>query len=93
MLHHCSGDKHLVLTTVTDSGFVSLEFYPVVWLLFTKRKIQVNTKQTKVRHYKPCENAQSAHWPVLGWSKKYKALCSGLLKNMENIYAYFTARC
>lgn len=72
MLHHCSGDKHLVLTTVTDSGFVSLEFYPVVWLLFTKRKIKVNTKQTKVRHYKPCENAQSAHWPVLGWSKKYK---------------------
>lgn len=88
MPHHCSGDKHLVLTTVTDSGFVSLEFYPVVWLLFTKRKIQENPKQTKVRHYKTCENAQSTQS-----INRKKALCSGQLKNMVNIYAYFTARC
>lgn len=35
----------------------------MVWFIFTRRKIQVNSKWIKIHHYKLRENIQFAYWP------------------------------
>lgn len=49
-------------------------FFPVIWLLFTQKRIQVNSKQTKVHDYKNVSTFSPRIGQMcLGWERqKYK---------------------
>lgn len=69
----------------------------MIWFLSAQKKIQMNSEQTKTRHYKPREKVQSAHWPDVSGAEATqvntgrKVLCSRLLEITEDLYSHLVA--
>lgn len=58
-----------LLWTESVDEFVNWWYFPCD---FTQKKIQMNLKRAKMRHYKSREYVQSAHWPDVSGSRSNK---------------------